>query len=237
MITLAFDSTAAVASVAVIRDGRVLGECTINNGLTQSELLLPMAENLLETLAISFSDIELYAVAAGPGSFTGVRIGVSLIKGLAFGNNTPCVEVSTLEALAQNLLPLEAVLCPAMDARRSQVYNAIFECDGKEVKRATPDRAISLEELAEELRLYKGKKIYVSGDGYTVVHRALAAAGIDLAETPRAMISASAASVGLVAEKKYARGEFVSDTELSPIYLRLPQAERERLERLAENSK
>ncbi len=232
MITLAFDSTAAVASVAVIKDGRVLGECTINNGLTQSELLLPMAEGLLKNLGLKFSDIELYAVAAGPGSFTGVRIGVSLIKGLAFGNNIPCVEVSTLEALAENLSPLDAVLCPAMDARRAQVYNALFDCDGKNIKRLTPDRAISIAELETELKEYKGRRIYVCGDGYHVVHKALEDGDVELSATPRSMISASAASVGLVAERKYSRGEYVSDTELSPVYLRLPQAERERLERL-----
>ncbi|MBQ7387698.1 MAG: tRNA (adenosine(37)-N6)-threonylcarbamoyltransferase complex dimerization subunit type 1 TsaB [Clostridia bacterium] len=237
MITLAFDSTAAVASVAVIDDGRVLGECTINNGLTQSELLLPMAEDLLKTLGLTFDSVGLYAAAAGPGSITGVRIGVSLIKGLAFGKNIPCVEVSTLEALAENLVPLNAVLCPAMDARRAQVYNAIFECDGENVKRITPDRAISLAELADELRAYGDRKIYVSGDGYTVVHRALAEVGVVLQKTPRAMISASAASVGLVAERKYAHGEFVSDSELSPIYLRLPQAERERLEKMNDSKK
>ena len=221
----------------MIDDGRVLGECTINNGLTQSELLLPMAEDLLKTLGLTFDSVGLYAAAAGPGSFTGVRIGVSLIKGLAFGKNIPCVEVSTLEALAENLVPLNAVLCPAMDARRAQVYNAIFECDGENVKRITPDRAISLAELADELRAYGDRKIYVSGDGYTVVHRALAEVGVVLQKTPRAMISASAASVGLVAERKYAHGEFVSDSELSPIYLRLPQAERERLEKMNDSKK
>ena len=232
MITLAFDSTAAIAGVAVLDGTRVIGECTINNGLTQSELLLPMAENLLKSLGLSFSDIELYAVAAGPGSFTGVRIGVSLIKGLAFGKNIPCVEVSTLEALAQNLVPLDGLLCPCMDARRAQVYNALFECEDGNLKRLTDDRAIALSALAEELREMGDKKIYVSGDGYGVTHRTLAELGIKLEETPRALIGASAASVGLAALRKYERGETVSDSELAPMYLRLPQAERERLEKI-----
>ena len=235
MITLAFDSTAKIAGVAVLDGERVLGECTIDNGLTQSELLLPMAEDLLKNLGLTFSDVELYAAAVGPGSFTGVRIGVSLIKGLAFGKNTPCVEVSTLEALAQGLAPIDAVLCPCMDARRSQVYNALFEYKDGELVRITEDRAISLTALADELRTMGDRKIYVSGDGYGVTHRALAEAGIKLEDTPRALINTCAASVGLIAQKKHARGESVSDAELSPMYLRLPQAERERLERLNEN--
>lgn len=235
MITLAFDSTAKIAAVAVLDGTRVLGECTIDNGLTQSELLLPMAEDLLKNLGLSFSDVELYAAAVGPGSFTGVRIGVSLVKGLAFGKNIPCAEVSTLEALAENLASLDGVLCPCMDARRAQVYNALFEYKDGRLVRITEDRAISLTALADELRNTKDKKIYVSGDGYDVTHRALKDAGITLEETPRALIHASAASVGIIAQRKYERGEVTGDSELSPMYLRLPQAERERLEKLNEN--
>ena len=232
MITLAFDSTAKIASVAVLDGDRVLGECTIDNGLTQSELLLPMAENLLNTLGLGFADISLYAAAVGPGSFTGVRIGVSLIKGLAFGKDAPCAPVSTLDALAKNLESLDGILVPCMDARRSQVYNAIFDSDGSEMKKITPDRAISLAELAEELKKYKGRKIYLSGDGYDVATKALRECGVELSPTPKLLIGASAASVGRVAVEMHARGECVSERELSPTYLRLPQAERERLERL-----
>ena len=126
MKILAFDSTAKAASVAVCEDGRLLGLYTIDNGLTQSELLLPMAGNLLGSLKLSFSDIELLAAAVGPGSFTGVRIGVSLVKGIAFGRNIPCVPVSTLEALAENISTLRGILVPVMDARRGQLYTAIF---------------------------------------------------------------------------------------------------------------
>lgn len=232
MKILAFDGTAKIATVAVLEDGRVLGEYSIDNGLTQSELLLPMAEDLLRSLKLSFSDIELFATAVGPGSFTGVRIGVSLIKGLAFGRGVPCVEVSTLEALAENLNGICGILAPCMDARRGQVYNALFECDGEKITRLCPDRAISLEELSGELCGYEGKRIYISGDGYGVASRALDGKLSGLTATPELLIGASAASVARVAEKKYALGETVSDSELSPTYLRLPQAERERLERL-----
>ncbi len=236
MKILAFDGTAKAATVAVTEGDRLLGHYTIDNGLTQSELLLPMAENLLKSLGLSFSDIELYATAVGPGSFTGVRIGVSLVKGLAFGRDIPCVAVSTLEALAENISPLKGLLIPCMDARRGQVYTATFKSDGKSVTRITEDRAIALSELAEELRDTECD-IYLCGDGYEVARNALTAAGITLCETPELLISQSGASVARVAERKYDRGEYVSDNELSPIYLRMPQAERERLARLEEEKK
>lgn len=231
MITLAFDGTAKVATVAVCDGDRLLSQFSVDNGLTQSELLLPMAEDMLKALKLSFDDIGLYAVAVGPGSFTGVRIGVALVKGLAFGRGVPCVEVSTLEALCENISPLDGVLVPCMDARRAQVYNALFISDGERVERVTEDRAISLSELASELRQYEGKKIYLSGDGYGVARAALVREGIRCENTPELLIPENAASVARVALKKYARGEVVDDKSLSPTYLRLPQAERERLER------
>lgn len=230
MKILAFDGTAKAASVALTEDERTLGCYTIDNGLTQSELLLPMAENLLKSLKLSFEDVELYATAVGPGSFTGVRIGVSLIKGLAFGRNIPCVEVSTLEALAENLSPLNALIVPCMDARRGQVYTATFRGDGESITRLTEDRAIALADLAEELRSYSGD-IYVTGDGYGVAVAALEKAGIRLCPTPENLICQNAASVARVAYRSYKMGDFVSDSQLSPKYLRMPQAERERLER------
>ncbi|MBR4836210.1 MAG: tRNA (adenosine(37)-N6)-threonylcarbamoyltransferase complex dimerization subunit type 1 TsaB [Clostridia bacterium] len=233
MKILAFDGTAKAATVAVTEGEKILGYYTIDNGLTQSELLLPMAENLLKSLNLSFSDIEMYATSVGPGSFTGVRIGVSLIKGLAFGRNIPSAGVSTLEALAENLVPLKGIIVPTMDARRNQVYSAIFRCDGEKLERLTEDRAIALSDLAEELRQYEGESIYISGDGYNVTWRALSAAGITLTKTPELLILQNAVSVARVANRMHERGETVSDIELSPVYLRMPQAERERLEREA----
>ena len=233
MKILAFDGTARVASVAVCEDERVLACYNIDNGLTQSELLLPMAEDILRSLKFGFSDIELYATSTGPGSFTGVRIGVSLIKGLAFGRDIPCVSVSTLEALAENLRGLRGIIVPCMDARRGQVYTASFRCDGGEMTRLCEDRAIAISELAEELRRYEGEDIYLSGDGYAVAKSGLEKAGITVADTPELLILENAASVAKVAKRKFDRGETVSDRELSPTYLRMPQAERERLEREA----
>lgn len=233
MKIIAFDGTAKAASVAIADGDKILACSTVDNGLTQSELLLPMAEDLLKSLKLTFKDIDLYATSVGPGSFTGVRIGVSLIKGLAFGRDIPCVGVSTLEALAENLRGLRGIILPCMDARRGQVYSATFRYDGGELKRLTEDRAIALTDLAEELRQYEGECIYLSGDGYNVAKNALTKAGIVVEETPDLLILENAASVAKVALKKYEKGEIMSDQELSPVYLRMPQAERERLEREA----
>ena len=231
MITLAFDTSAKIASCAVLDGSRALASYSIDNGLTQSELIMPMAESMLASLKLKFSDIELIATSVGPGSFTGVRIGVSMAKGLAFGKNIPISHVSTLEALAENLFPFEGILAPCMDARRSQVYNALFECDGKKIKRLTEDRAISLIDLFAELSAYGDRKNYLSGDGYEVASKALEAAQIKFEKTPAALIPENAVSVGLVGQRMHIEGLSVSDTELLPTYLRLPQAERERLER------
>ena len=233
MKILAFDGTAKVATVAVSEDEKILGLYTVDNGLTQSELLLPMAENLLKSLKLGFNDIDLFATSVGPGSFTGVRIGVSLVKGLAFGRNIPCVGVSTLEALAENLVGLNGIILPCMDARRGQVYSATFRGNGNELVRITDDRAIALSDLAAELEKYEDECVYICGDGYSVAKKALSSYKINLCETPELLILESAASVARVAKRKYENGEAQNDIELSPIYLRMPQAERERLEREA----
>lgn len=232
MIILAFDGTAKCASCAVLRDEVCLGEYNVDNGLTQSELLLPMAENLMKSLKLKFSEVDMYATSVGPGSFTGVRIGAALVKGLAFGRDIPCASVSTLDALAENARGLSGIIVPVMDARRAQVYTAIFECDGNNMKKLTEDMAISIKDLGEMLRGYEGKQIYLVGDGYEVARKGLIDSGIKVEVTPYGMRNESAASVGRVAYHQYNEGKTVSDCELSPTYLRLPQAERERLERM-----
>ena len=231
MIILAFEGTAKAASVAVCDSERLLGLYTIDNGLTQSELLLPMAENLLRSLNLTFRDVELYAEAVGPPTKTPERNGVTLVKGLAFSNNIPCVAVSTLDELAENITPLKGILVPCMDARRGQVYSATFKSDGTVCKRLTPDRAIAISDLAEELRTYEGESIYLSGDGYETAFRELSAMGISLSKTPELLICENAYSVAKIAFRKYCAGEFTTGEKISPTYLRMPQAERERLER------
>lgn len=231
MIILAFDGTAKCASCALLRDEVCLGEYNIDNGLTQSELLLPMAESLLKSLRLNFSDVDMYATSVGPGSFTGVRIGAALVKGLAFGRDIPCAAVSTLEALAENARGLHGIIVPTMDARRGQVYTAIFRSTKDGLERLCEDMAISLADLAERLREFEGEAIYVTGDGYNVTTKHLSDAGLDVEETPILLRNESASSVARVAYRQYKNGETTTDKELSPTYLRLPQAERERLER------
>lgn len=235
MIILAFDGTAKCASCAVLRDDACLGEYNIGNGLTQSELLLPMAESLMKSLKLNFSDVDLYATSVGPGSFTGVRIGAALVKGLAFGRDIPCASVSTLDALAENARGLCGIIVPAMDARRGQVYTAIFRCDGENLEKLTEDMAISIKDLASMLREYGSEHIYLVGDGYEVAKKGLTEDGLTIEITPKALRNESAASVARVALRQYKEGKTVSDSELSPTYLRLPQAERERLERSKNN--
>ena len=236
MIILAFDSTAKSASVAVSDGERLLADYTIDNGLTQSELLLPMAENVLKSLGIGFDDVDAFAAAVGPGSFTGVRIGVSLVKGLAFAKNKPCISVSTLEALAENLAPLEGILVPAMDARRGQVYTALFKSKEGRTERLTEDMAIPISELAAMLSAHDGGRIYLSGDGYKTAREGLVALGVKVEETPELLLRESAYSVAKTAYAKYLAGDTLTDREISPTYLRVPQAERERLEREAQKN-
>ena len=231
MIILAFDSTAKAASVAVCDEEKTLGSCNIDNGLTHSELLLPMAEGLMKNLKLSFDDVDVFACTTGPGSFTGVRIGAALVKGLALAKNLPCVGVSTLEALAENLSPTDGVIVPVMDARRGQVYTAIFSSSENEIKRLTEDLAISVGELAQMLNEYSDRPIYLVGDGYDTAYKKLTELGVGLSKTPRLLINENAASCAAVAKRMYERGEYTTDTRLSPTYLRMPQAERERLER------
>ena len=235
MITLAFDSTAKAASVAVCDGEKLLALYNIDNGLTQSELLLPMAENMLKSLNLSFSDVELLACAVGPGSFTGVRIGVALVKGIAFGRGIPCVEVSTLDELAENLRGLSGIIVPCMDARRQQVYTATYHGHDGELEKLTEDRAMAISELAEELKAYD-EPIYLSGDGYAVAKRGLETAGIKVEATPELLITENAYSVARIAVRKHEKGEYTTDLEIAPTYLRMPQAERERLERLAQQN-
>ena len=228
MKILAFDSTALTASVAVTEDENLLGQITLNNGNTHSQTLLPMAESLFKMLSISADDIDVFACSEGPGSFTGVRIGAATVKGMAFGRNKACVGVSTLEALAYNLRGYEGIICPVMNARRSQVYTAVFESDGKRITRLCEDMAIAASEIDEKLCAY-GKKVYLCGDGISVALSEFKKTKTE--DTPKEQIYQSAYSVCQVALEKYRNGSFVSDAELTATYLRLSQAERERLER------
>ena len=224
MLMLAIESSAKAASVALCRDGELLAQSYQRSGLTHSRTLLPMAEDLLKNTDIPASALDAVAVACGPGSFTGIRIGVSTAKGLCWGLGIPAVGVSTLEAMA-HLAPCGegTVICPAMDARRSQVYNALFERSGGVLRRLCPDRALSAEELAAELKT-AGRPVWVLGDGWQVCSRALEGADVPYVTAPEPIRWQSAWGVAMAAMDKPP----VNAAELLPVYLRLSQAERER---------
>lgn len=227
MKILSLDSSASVATVALADGERLLAEYTLNNGNTHSETLLPMVESVLKMHGLTPDDIDLFAATAGPGSFTGVRIGVSTLKGLAFGTDKPCVAVSTLEAIAENLSVCSGLVCPVMNARRSQVYTALFRSDGKNLTRLMPDSAISIEELDGILAKY-GEPVYFSGDGYDITLKELK--NTSACHTPERLRHQSAASVASAAYRHYLAGEATDDLSLKVDYLRPSQAERERLE-------
>lgn len=232
MKILAIDSTAIVASVALCDDEKLIALYTVNNGNTHSETLLPMVESILKEAKLTPADIELFAVSNGPGSFTGVRIGCATIKGLAFGRNVPCIGVSTLEALAYNLKGSDGIICPVMNARRNQVYNALFRFEGDKLIRLCDDRAIAVSELAEELK--KEEKIYLSGDGVSITAPLIPHEKLGF--THPVMEHQNAYSIAMCALDAYKNGNYVTDTDLAPTYLRPSQAERERMERLEKGS-
>lgn len=229
MKILGLDSTANICTAAISDDNRLVAEFTVNVGNTHSETLLPLIEQMLKLSNTDISEIRLFATSIGPGSFTGVRIGAATVKGLAFGKNIPLCEVSTLEALAENLSAFDGILCPVINARRMQVYNALFMCENGVITRLTPDRAISVEELDAELSSYN-KPIYLSGDGYTICKNTFKLT-ITMDTEDKARLH-SGYSVCKVAKKMFDSGNTVNDKELSPSYLRLSQAERERNEKL-----
>lgn len=228
MKILALETSAKSVSAAVTEDGAVLACAYQNTGLTHSRTLMPLVDAMLQNSGIALKDLGLIAVAAGPGSFTGLRIGVSAAKGLAWTLNLPCCAVSTLEAMAQNLRHTNATVVCAMDARRQQIYNAVFSARSDTPERLTPDRAIALSQLASELKNDGSDKIIV-GDGAKLCYTYLSEAGVTCRMAPPELVMQNAVGVALTARQMAARGETVSSRDLNPNYLRLSQAERERL--------
>ena len=224
MKILAIDSTANTSTVALLEDEALIALYTVNTKNTHSETLLPMVKSLLESCRLSVDDLDVLACANGPGSFTGVRIGVATIKGLAFGKDKKCVEVSTTEALAQNLEGFDGIACPIMNARRGQVYTCIYK-DGKPL---VDEACMMLDELIPILEKYD-EKIYFTGDGYELI---LDKEIKNKCQTPELLRYSNAFSVGRVAYKKIQNDEFTTDANLRVNYLRKPQAEREREEKL-----
>ena len=233
MLILAIDSTAKTAAAALVRDGVSIGSVTLDAGNTHSETLLPAVEFLLSSTYLTVCNIDVFACAVGPGSFTGVRIGTATAKGLAFGRGDVCAAVDELDALAENLADTNCIACPVMDARRDQVYTAVYECVDGGVRRLTDDMAISVDELGEVLSSIESElPICFVGDGYDLVYPRLSSKLPRTAETPKLMRGHNAVSVARAAERMINSGIPLVDAEsLSPSYLRPSQAEREYAEK------
>lgn len=222
MLVLAIDTTAVAASAALVDDNGIIAVFNVNNKLTHSQKLLPMIDSVLSQSGYSIEDVDLFAVSAGPGSFTGVRIGISAIKGLAFAHDVPCVSVSSLEALAYMNKNCGAIMCPVMDARRDEYYNALFNSD---FERVSEDRAISASELEEQLS--KLDRVILNGDGAEKFYAWLDGRLPNVYLAGEVTMLQNAGAIALCAIKRYKSGEGVSSFELAPFYLRKPQAERE----------
>ena len=214
---LSLDSSAVTASVALTDGDRVIKSEFVNSGLTHSETLLPMVKRVMGDN--EFSSLDAVAIPAGPGSFTGVRIGVATVKGIAFAGNIPCYGVSTLEAIAYNFVDENCVVCAVMDARRMQFYNAIFKVENGIVSRITPDRAISIDDLREELKQYDS--VIIAGDGAALCSQNIALDNCKIAADDK--IYQNALSVAKCVKNKKA----IAPSALMPVYLRQSQAERE----------
>ena len=234
MLILAFETSAKAASVALHDGNKLLGEGYQNTGLTHSQTLMVMAEDVLKQCSKTAADVTAVAVAEGPGSFTGVRIGAAAAKGFAWGAEIPCYGISTLEAMAESLGIYQGYVCPVMDARRAQVYNALFYVSCGKITRIAPDRAIALSDLGEELKNLS-EPVFLVGDGSNLCYNTL------LKEVPQLVMPAEhrshqrAVGVAILAARLAEQGIAPGGAELTPNYLRLSQAEREKLER--ENKK
>lgn len=217
MLLLSVDSSAITASAALTDGDRVIKSEFINKGLTHSETLLPLIKSVMQ--GYNYNQLDAIAVTAGPGSFTGVRIGVATVKGLAFVNNTQCISVSTLEAIAYNFTDENAVVCAVMDARRMQFYNALFKVENGNVSRLCADRAISIEDLKSDLEKYDN--VIIAGDGAELCYNNIGLNSVKLADESKRFQN------GIGVSKAAQNKNKILPSEIMPVYLRLSQAERE----------
>ena len=223
MKILSIDSSSVAASAAVAADGKIISEVFANNGFTHSKTLMNVVKNAIDLSGVSLDEIDLIACVTGPGSFTGVRIGVACAKGLAFTNEIPCIGISTLETFPYNISCIEGTVCGIMDARCQQVYTASFEVKDSLVSRITPDRAISIDSLIEDFGSYSGR-IYLLGDGASLVKNKAQDSRIILVNSNNLYQRASSAALAAFNKDKQ---DYITPDRLVPSYLRLPQAERE----------
>jgi tRNA threonylcarbamoyladenosine biosynthesis protein TsaB len=227
MLILAVDTSSAVASVALVRDERVLCEYTMNHKKTHSQKLLPMMQQMMAEIGLTSEEIELYAVTTGPGSFTGLRIGVSTIKAMAYAMKKPVIGVSALDALAFNMMHAGALVCPIMDARNMQVYTALYQNEGSGQKKITENLALPLEELLQMIKENKQRVIF-TGDGVDVHKEYIQSLLGDQCEFAAGnALYQKASSVAILAYQLSALGMDEDCFSIKPNYLRKPQAERE----------
>ncbi|MCC8122571.1 MAG: tRNA (adenosine(37)-N6)-threonylcarbamoyltransferase complex dimerization subunit type 1 TsaB [Oscillospiraceae bacterium] len=236
MRILAIDTSSVTCSAALCEDETLLAQSFQNSGLTHSQTLMPILEDMLKHCAQRLDTVDLMAVAAGPGSFTGLRIGVSALKGLAWAEGKPCVACSTLESIAWQLAHCKGEICAVLDARRAQVYAARFYADGTGIKRLTPDRAIAMEALAAELRQENAMPL-LAGDGAVMCETALRGCGLDVTIAPPHLRYATAWGVARCALALAHAGRLTDAHTLAPVYHRLSQAERERQRRINEEKR
>lgn len=228
MKILAVDSSAVSASAAVLEDGKIISSSFINISLTHSQTLLPAIKAMLENSKTDINDIDVFAVNSGPGSFTGIRIGVALIKGMSFGRDVLCAEVSTLDCISSAAVyPFgHYIIEAAMDARCSQIYNAAYEVTDGKVNKLCPDRAVKLEELKKELENFDIPIIFV-GDGADLCYNYFSESKTNILKARAPDKYQQAVYTAFIAEQMARSGNTVTPEELSAKYLRMPQAERE----------
>lgn len=232
MKILALETSAVCASAALTEDRELIAQSFLRTGLTHSVTLMPMIADMLKNAGSSIEEVDTVAVAAGPGSFTGVRIGVAAAKGLAWPRDLPCAPCSTLESMAWPCAHMNMEICAVMDARRNQVYAARFLGEGNTLTRLSEDRATGIELLAEEAKK-SGKTQILVGDGAELCYNAFIQLGIPAVIPPSHLRWQSAYGVALAACRMAEAGDLVSAAAMAPSYHRLSQAERERLERLS----
>lgn len=235
MKILAVDTTASPVSVAILTDGLLTGEIFLNTKTTHSQTLMPLLETILKTTNTNINDIDIFAVNAGPGSFTGVRIGIASIKGISMPLGKKCVSVSTLESMAYCLPYNDGIVCAVMDARCNQVYNALFSLDNGKVNRLTEDRALSVDDLGKEIS-HLDKNVYLVGDGAELCYKVYENKLENVVLVPANLRYQHAYGTAKAAEKLIEENNICTSAQLMPIYLRLPQAERELNERLKATS-
>jgi len=237
MKILSVECSAGPASIALLDDDKLAASSFVNVKLTHSQTLVPMIKNLLDSSLTKLDEIDAIAIAVGPGSFTGIRIGIGAVKGLAAKNNIPCIPVSTLRGMAEAYKLNNCVVCAVMDARCNQVYNALFRVEKGIVTRICEDRALMCSELTEELKNnFLDKNIIITGDGTDIFYPYVENLP-NIKKATEATKFQNAVGIAFAAKEEYEKGNTVEPAALLPVYLRLPQAERELKKKLEEKEK